>query len=53
MTEKKCDHSGEKKRAITKSGVYIVCAECGARLEKLENGVLIEKVVVPDVLDKS
>lgn len=47
-----CKHDGRKKTEVTKSGVHLVCVNCGLRLEKLDN-VVIEKVVVPKTIEKT
>lgn len=50
---KKCECTGERETAVLKSGVFIVCADCGKRLEKVDDRIVIEKVVVPEAFEKA
>jgi len=52
LSVSECAHSGEKKNEVTRSGVYVVCADCGKRLKKIEAKLVIEKVVMPELVEK-
>lgn len=52
LSVSECTHSGEKVNALTKSGVYVVCVDCGKR-KKLPGRIVIEKVIVLETVDKT
>lgn len=52
VKNEECNHE-EKKTEATKNGVYITCARCGMRLKKVDCKLVIEKVVVPETMEKA